>query len=288
MSSSIKLDLEENVIHCEIHHQHTSLMNIKDFVKESFAEYYFGRSNITIFPDLLATKEIDSKREKLVRWFVKSSDIDIQNPILARRIIDGYKKIIKIKITTATELQQNDVIPIRLTKFDHNTLLIQVKKDGINLIANYIKSRFLFCMLRFERMDGKLYINIKASGFENALQNVLEKKSIAGKRVVFIYDKSYIDTLLQEGRGYKQKENYHENIREYMLKIKNSYTVLRLENGIKDIETIKRQYHKLAREYHPDRFYCTDENTAKANQDMFMQVKEAYEALKEHLEKKSA
>jgi len=285
---SVKLSLEESIIIAEIHHQHTSLANIKEFIKENFLEYYFGRTNITIYPDLLATKDIDTKREKLIRWFIKASELDTDNPIVARRIKDDYKKIIKIKITTNTELYQNDVIPIRVAKFDQNTLFIHVKKDNINIITSYIKSKFLYSMVRFERKSGKLFINTKGQNFEESLTELLEKKSIAGKRVTFIYDKNYIDSLFKEARSFKQKEVYREDIREYMNKIKNSYSVLQLEVDIKDIETIKKQYYKLAREYHPDRYYNSDESTTKYYQDQFMQVKEAYEALKEHIEKRSA
>lgn len=286
----LKVGIDNVAIVAEIHHTHSSLQNIKSFIKDNFAEYYFGRSSIIIYQDLLASLELNQKREKLVNWFIKNSKLEQNNPIVAKRVIDAYKKQIKIKITTQDIIQ--DIIAIRITKKDDTIMSLELRKDSSGIIFNYLKSRFIFALLNYNRETSTLLLNTTISGFEETLLNILNKKSIVGKKVIYIYDRKYInsfsDSEFRKDRGEEYSYNTQDSLKEYMSKIKNSYTLLELNNHIKDISMIKKQYYKMAKKLHPDNYYKEGDMMVESYKNQFMQVKEAYEILKEYVEKRSA
>ncbi len=288
-SNRLRIGIDNATIVAEIHHTHLSLQNIKSFIKENFAEYYFGRSNIIMYQDILASKELNEKREKLVNWFVKNAGIEESNPILAKRVLENYKKQIKIKIGIHDVMQ--DITTIRILKVDEEILSLEVRRDSGNIIFNYLKSRFLFALSNYDKDNNKLYIFTNSDNFKDMISNILNKKSIVGKKVIFIYDRKYIESITKNRFEYKKANNSRassDSLREYMAKIRNSYLLLELSNQIKDLNTIKKQYYKMAKKLHPDNYYCENEYTVERYKNQFMQVKEAYEVLKEYVEKRSA
>lgn len=286
MFKHVKVAFRDSIIQTEINHQHDSLAKIKIFIKDNFEEFYFGRNAIIVYPDFKADMNLNSKREKLVKWLVKSANMEQFNPIGANEILSNYKKQIKIKILTNDLCQ--DITTIRFLQNDSNTMMIEVKKDTINIILNYIKTRFLFHLVRYEKDQGRILVNVNGKGFEGVLKALMEKRSIAGKKVLFLYSKAYIDSLMKQAYRRQQQSTVEDDIRTYMAKIKTSYTVLRLDAQVRDMSAIKRQYYKLAKRFHPDNYYNHPESTLKYYENQFLKVKDAYETLKEYVEKKSA
>ncbi len=284
--SRLKVDFEENCIVAEIHNSNASLSKIKEFIKDSFEEYYFGRNAIVIYQDYIASKAVDEKRQKLVGWFVKNSSLEMYNDELASTIMNSYKKQIKIKITSGEVYQ--DITTIRLSKYTNDSMMIEVKRDTINIVLNFIKSRFIFDLIKQDKEKGVLIIKTDRTNFGGTLKGLLDKKTVTGKKIFFIYDRNYIDTFVHSRQKQEYSSYQHDSIREYMGRIRDSYSVLQLNSQIKDMDTIKRQYYKLAKEFHPDNYFQDGESAIKKYEDKFMQVKEAYETLREHLQKKSA
>lgn len=283
--SRIKLSFEDNIISVEIHSSHNSLEKIREFVKENFEEYYFGRNAIIIYQDYLATDALNEKRQKLVSWFIKNSGLEILNKEAAKEILNSYKKQIKIKIVSGEIYQE--ITTIKLSMYDTNLMQIEIKKDTINIVQNYIKSRFIYNLIKQDKENGILIVRTDVEGFGETLKALIEKKSIAGKKVFYIYDKSYIDSFVTT-RQKSYANNQTDDLRDYMNKIRDSYLVLQLNSQIKDIDIIKKQYYKLAKELHPDNYYSQSYETFKEYEDKFLRVKEAYETLKEYVQKKSA
>lgn len=171
--------------------------------------------------------------------------------------------------------------------YDTNLMQIEIKRDTINIVQNYIKSRFIYNLIKQDKENGILIVRTDIDGFGETLKALIEKKSIAGKKVFYIYDKNYIDSFVTT-RQKSYANNQTDDLREYMNKIRDSYLVLQLNSQIKDIDVIKKQYYKLAKELHPDNYYSQSYETFKEYEDKFLRVKEAYEILKEYVQKKSA
>lgn len=290
MDKKVNISLQDGIIIAQIHHLHESLSNIKEFVKETFYEYYFSRSSIIIYQDLLSTKAIDKKREKLISWFIKNSKLNLLNPKKADEITKNYKKQIKIEISTNSGLYQN-IATIKLSKYTKDLMILEVKKDSSSIIFSYIRSKFIYNTSRVDKERSKILLNTSSLNFKNILEEIVSKRTIAGKKVLFLYDKTYINEFISPKKEYSSSSSNsseQESIKEKIDKIKNSYIILKLNSGIKDISVVKKQYHKLAKEYHPDSHFQKSKSEIEVYQDKFLKVKEAYELIREHLERRSA
>lgn len=303
MHDPIKLDIESTAIVAEIHKNHTGFSNLKDYVKEHFFEFYFGRNAIVIYQDLMADSDTETKRKKLVNWLIKHSNIDAAHHPVARKVLENFKKQIKIKIRQNDIYQNNSTI--RISMFDSRCMMIEVQNDTINIVLNYIKTRFLFHLVKFDQENRRLLINVSNEGMPEILKNLLEKRTIAGKKVMFIYEKPYVETILgirrQESHndskarqhGYSNREQFRqsesrrdmdEGARAYLLKVRESYTALGLSRDVTELSKIKKQYYKLAKQYHPDNYYRAGEHLVKLYEERFMKIKDAYETLRGYVE----
>jgi DnaJ-class molecular chaperone len=120
------------------------------------------------------------------------------------------------------------------------------------------------------------------------LETIIQKKSLLGKSVFFMYKQDFIGTLFKRNFSDKRSDTQSDSIKGKIIKLKDSYKALELNYLIKDLGIIKKQYRELAKKYHPDRVYSQNPQVAKEYQERFLDIKEAYETICEYIEKKSA
>lgn len=293
MHDRIKMDIGDTGINVEIHHLHVNLESLKQYIKDNFCEFYFGRNAIVVYQDIMATQDIDQKRKKLVNWLIKTSNMSASRPGTANKILDNFKKQIKIKVRYNDIL--NDVTTVRIAQFDSRSFMIEVKNDTIHIVLNYIKTRFLFHLVKYEKEQGHLIVSVANEGVGTILQSLLEKKSIAGKKISFLYERNYVDRILKKNEEQKAKQEQNnsyyspdDSIRTYMNKIREAYVLLRLDRDVKDLGAIKKQYYRLAKIYHPDNYYQSGDEVMREYEQRFMKIKEAYETIKDYLQRRTA
>lgn len=295
MLEQIKMEFEETGITVEIHQNHASLENLKQYIKDNFFEFYFGRNAIVVYQDIMATNDLDHKRKKLVHWLVKTADLSASRPSVARKVLENFKKQIKIKVSQKSEIY-HDATTVKISQFDSRSMMIEVSNDTIHIVLNYIKTRFLFHLLKYEKEKGHLVVSTSGESVGTILKALIDKKTIAGKKILFLYNRRYVETLIPEEqrdkRQYKEQNSRQyspdQSIRTYMAQLRESYSLLQLEKSVKDMNCVKKQYYKMAKLYHPDNYYQEDTTVIRSYEDKFLKVKEAYEIIKEYLERTKA
>jgi molecular chaperone DnaJ len=105
-----------------------------------------------------------------------------------------------------------------------------------------------------------------------------KKNSIMGYKINFVIDES-------EFRFSHRKHSIEGSIKEYLAKIKNALEVFGVES-IYEFDTIKKEYKRLAKKYHPDLHQTKPELIKKIYQKKFMNIKESFELLEEYAKTK--
>ena len=206
-----------------------------------------------------------------------------KNPNLAKKILKSYEQ--KIQIYIEFYKVNQDIISIRLNRYKDDILVLRVQNEFLSIISNIILN-FLkrqcnpLDIIKFNKETREIYFNTKSESFAKSLNAILSRDTIVGKGVVFFYNKEYIDTLLKEAINTKKVNS----AREYILKLRKAFEILQIDKNEKDLTIIKMKYLQLVKIYHPDRHYKKS-NIAEYEQ-KFLQIKEAYEIIKGHFERK--
>ncbi len=285
MDNKLNINLEKDSIVINIDSLGDNLKRIKSYIQKNFKEYSIDIDTITIVPNLLASKNEMFKRLKLIKWVVKESKIIQKNPNLAKKIIKSYEQ--KIKISIEFYKVNQDIISIRLFEYRPNILILKIQNNLLsmisNIILNFLKRQCHSSdIMKFDKENSEIFLNTKSDSFIKSLKEILNRSNIVGKRVVFFYEQNYIKSLLKD---YKEDSRIKiDSAKEYILKLRKSYKILQIEKNQKDLNLIKIQYLKLVKIYHPDRHY--QKENIKEYEKKFLEIKEAYEIIKEYLEKK--
>lgn len=286
MDNKLNIELQKDSIVIKIDSLGNDLKKIKNYILKNFKEYSMDIDTITLVPNLLATKEEMLKRLKLIKWVIQESKLLNKDPNLAKKILKSYEQ--KIKIYIEFYKVNQDIISIRLSRYKDNILVLKVQNEFLSIISNIILN-FLkrqcnpIDIIKFNKETREILLNTQSDTFAKSLSAIIRRESIVGKGVVFFYDKEYINSLLKDYRRDSKKIN---SAREYILKLRKAFEILQVDKSEKDLTIIKMKYLKLVKTYHPDRHYKKS-NTHEYEQ-KFLQIKEAYEVIKEHLERRSA
>ena len=279
------LNIKKDSILIDIDSLDSNLKKIKNFIFKNFKDYKANIDSLTIETNLLASKIENENRLRLIKWFIKESKLNIENINLAKTIIKAYQQKIDIKIK---QYQVNqEIISIRIFEQSKEQISFRLNNDYLpmisNIILNFLKRQFtIYEIVKLDKEQRELTVFTNGENFQEHLKNTIDKITIIGKKVLFFYDKKLINRLLD---GYSRKTQENISAKEYIKKLRESFKTLELPQGTKEMETIKRQYLKLAKKYHPDRHQNYPSRVQKDYEKKFMDIKDAYERIKLHIEK---
>jgi|GEM_PF-3575690 len=279
------LNIKKDSILIDIDSLDSNLKKIKNFVLKNFKDYKSNIDSVTIETNLLASRLENENRLRLIKWFIKESKLNIENINLAKTIIKAYQQKIEIKIKQYRINQE--IISIRVYEQSKEKISFRLNNDYLpmisNIILNFLKRQFtIYEIAKLDKEQKELTVFTNGVNFQEHLKNTIDKVTIIGKKVLFFYDKKLINRLLN---GYSRKNQENISAKEYIKKLRESFKTLELPQGIKDMETIKRQYLKLAKKYHPDKHQNHPNRVQKDYEKKFMDIKDAYETIKLHIEK---
>ncbi|TLD96747.1 J domain-containing protein [Helicobacter jaachi] len=176
---------------------------------------------------------------------------------------------IRIKIVGKNSLIERVKISLRLL----NTKRVMLKMDKANSVARrYIAHIFEDYYVGCDRDE--IYLDSTKPYFWESIMNLISFKVIHNVILDFDYDSfknrgglgSFDDSFLTD----------EERV------LRGCYMTLECHYQ-DDFELVKKNYLKLAKEYHPDNVFGQDEQVIESYSDRFRRIQEAYEKIKNYL-----
>lgn len=276
------INLENGSTIVSIPQNHKDIEKIKHFVKNSFEEFYFGRNNIIIYQDIVASPRVLELRKNFLEWLVKRSMRENIHGGIINFITENYKKTIKLNFAAQSVSTQN--IYVYIQKSGDSSIAINIKNEFSGLIYNYLKAKFILHAIYQDRNTQTIKIRLTSQRVKDELKIIIQKKTLVGKKVIFSYPREIFDFLGKTD----QTSDQSDSIRSKINKLKTSYQLLELSYLDQDMGLIKQRYRTLAKRYHPDRTYYTNPTQAKEYEEKFISIKDAYETICAYLSQKSA
>jgi molecular chaperone DnaJ len=246
------------------------LKGLIEFIRLSFNKLEIKDNEYLIYFDSKNIKKHKLLLQTLINIYKKTH----KDESIAKRIALNYRKNIKITIKKYN-LSFSDILNIEIKKISSKEFKIEFSKF-IKPVYNYIKGLFLFHIL--ELYERKIIVSFNENSKE-LVYELSKKSSIMGYKVHFILDET-------EFKFSSRNFSVEGSIKEYLAQIRNALEVFGVES-IYEFDTVKKEYKKLAKKYHPDLHANKPELIQKIYNKKFMKIKESYELLEEYAKSKS-
>ncbi|WP_334095008.1 J domain-containing protein [Helicobacter typhlonius] len=176
---------------------------------------------------------------------------------------------IRIKIVNKNAMIERVKIGLRLL----NTKRVMLKMDKVNNVARrYIAHIFEDYYVGCDRDE--IYLDSTKPYFWESIMNLISFKVIHNVILDFDYD-----SFANRG-GLGSFESSFLTDEERVLR--GCYMTLECHYQ-DDFEKVKKNYLKLAKEYHPDNVFGQDDEIVESYSDRFRKIQEAYEKIKRYL-----
>jgi molecular chaperone DnaJ len=246
------------------------LKGLIEFIRLSFNKLEIKDNEYLIYFDSKNIKKHKLLLQTLINIYKKTH----KDESIAKRIALNYRKNIKITIKKYN-LSFSDILNIEIKKISSKEFKIEFSKF-IKPVYNYIKGLFLFHIL--ELYERKIIVSFNENSKE-LVYELSKKSSIMGYKVHFILDET-------EFKFSSRNFSVEGSIKEYLAQIRNALEVFGVES-IYEFDTVKKEYKKLAKKYHPDLHANKPDLIQKIYNKKFMKIKESYELLEEYAKSKS-
>jgi molecular chaperone DnaJ len=249
--------------------------HIQNIIEKNFSKK-IGRKNKTI-----VFKQEDENVQR--RYFLKliskmyQKSNSTSDEKIAKEIIKSLDKSIKITHLKSNQLQQQ--LKITMNIEDNYAIVFNLGSKN-SILVSYIKNYFKDHLVKYKLRNNTVTVYPYSSATSSLLQKLLEQKEIIGCYVNFTYDinefLTYKNTLMKKLDRKRKFNALFSLLEEY-------YEVLecRAEDSF---ETIRKNYLKLVKQYHPDTISHTNPSLASFYSDKFQNVQHAYEMIKIHFE----
>lgn len=246
----------------------------KNHIRKNFSTSLFLKHSIMIF----SREQEQIKRKIFLNWICQ--------------LYDKHQKTDNSKLQTL--LWQNINLPITVQIVAKNAVVDASKvfasfegEDGVklrifggrSLLVSYLGASLRQKNVNVEECGHDIWLQPFDTKAVLEIKKLLDSKvNLAGKPYVFIYEKrSFEEYLRSMQRGFLT-DTIADEKRELLL----SLQILKCtEND--NFETIRKNYIKLIKTYHPDRVFGQNPQLVESYQNMFRKVQSAYECLRERV-----
>lgn len=249
--------------------------HLQNIIDKNFSKW-IGRKNKTI---IFKQDNEDVQR----RYFLKLiSKIYLRlnsnpNEKIAQQINDSIDKSIKVVHLKSNQLQQQLKIDM---KIKDNYAVLFLLSGTNSILVSYLKNYFKEHLVQYRLKNNTITIYPKSEITATLLEKLLNKKEIIGCYVDFKYDidefLSYKDTLNTRANRKKKYNALFSLLEEY-------YKVLECK-AEDSFESIRKNYLKLVKKYHPDTISHTNPSLVSHYAKKFQDIQQAYEMIKIHFE----
>lgn len=241
---------------------------LKNTVKKSFSTAMIMRHSIFIF-----SRENERHRRKIfLTWATNllSKELSVSKNFLTEALLKSCDLPINIQISSKSSIV---IVKKAYAYFDKGSLSIKCYGKEAPLFS-YVRA-----MLKGRCDVQSALYELKLSSIDKGvlfcLKSIFSKKLLLGmESYEIVYSKPEFERFFAEISA--QGASYFDSAAAKRMQM---LSVLGL-NGILTTENIKKRYFELAKKYHPDLHTDKSESERIILSDKFIQIKEAYEALK--------
>ncbi len=252
---------------------------LQNMIEKNFSKY-IGRKNKTI---LFKQEDEEVQRRyflKLIDKIYRKQDIYFDDKV-SSRIKKATDKTIKIAHLKSNQIQQQLKVSMHIE--DNYAVIFDIGSKNSVLVSyfrNYFKNHLI--KYRLKNSTITLYPNSKKTA--KLLEKLLNQKEIIGCYVDFMYD---IDDFLIYKKSLTKRVERKNRFNALFLLLEEYYEALGCKDG-DNFETIRKNYLKLVKQYHPDATSHTSSTLALHYKEKFQTIQQAYEMIKIHFNQKSA
>ena len=268
MDKVFEIDINENID--VVIDSRYKMKGFIEFIRLSFNRLEIRDNEYFIYFD----KENIKKHKLLLQTLINMYKKVYKDDTISKRIALNYRKNVSIKIKKYN-LSFSNVLKIEIKKISSKEFSIEFSKENRS-VYNYIKGLFLFHIL--EMYNDKLIVSFNENSKE-IVYEMSKKNSIMGYKVNFVIDES-------EFKFSHRNYSVEGSIKEYLAKIRNALDMFGAES-IYEFDTIKKEYKRLAKKYHPDLNANKPELIKKIYEKKFLKIKESFELLEEYHKSKN-
>jgi len=249
--------------------------HIQNIIEKNFSKK-IGRKNKTI----IFKQENESVQRryflKLINKIYKRKN-EIFDENTAIQINDSIDKTIKITHLKSNQLQQQLKIDV---KIEDNYAVIFNFKAKNSILVTYLKNYFKNHLVKYKLRNNTVTIYPHSEITSKLLEKLLNQKEIIGSYVDFSYD---INEFLTYKNCLTKKIARKKKFNALFSLLEEFYDVLNCKAD-DNFETIRKNYLKLVKQYHPDTISHKNPSLTSHYSDKFQTIHHAYEMIKVHFE----
>lgn len=204
-----------------------------------------------------------------------------KNPRKFKKIVTelhkSVEKSIKVALLKSNQVQQQLKIDVIIE--DNYAIVLDIETKNSILVA-YLKNYFKDHLVKYRLKNHTVTIYPNSEHTANLLEKLLSQKELLGCYVTFEYSEEefieYKKTLMRKINRKKKFNALYSLLEEY-------YEVLECK-AEDTFETIRKQYLKLVKQYHPDTIASSSQELTSYYSEKFQSVQHAYEMIKLHFE----
>jgi len=249
--------------------------HLQNTIEKNFSKR-IGRKDKTI---VFKQEDEDVQR----RYFLKLIDKiykrknDLFDETTSSEIKNALDKTIKITHLKSNQLQQQLKITIQIE--DNYAVIFNLGSKN-SILVSYLRNYFKNHLVKYKLRNHTITLYPQSENTAKLLEKLLNQKEIIGCYVDFIYDinefLTYKSTLMKKMKRKRKFNALFSLLEEF-------YEVLDCK-AEDSFETIRKNYLKLVKQYHPDAISHKNPSLTSHYSDKFQNIQHAYEMIKIHFE----
>lgn len=267
----MRVEAFDRFVQINIENDNDMLPKILRYARKHFQKQYQLSTSILILDD-----GERFKKDYLINWAYHTSlqsqkDLSVQSNLTIDKILERSYLPIRIKIISNYMLLECVRVSFRMLGLNRAVLILDK--------PNHIAKRYVSALLGRFVLNSNLsniFIDTTNKDFWATLTNIIGNKIIHNIKLEFDYDSFKIRF------GKKGFNNSYLTQREQ--KLKRAYAILNCKHD-DNFFTIKSNYLELIKQYHPDKVFNKDDAIIQAYNIKFIEIKEAFDLIKDDLER---
>lgn len=271
----MQISFSHDILAVTIEDDAKTFYHIQNIIEKNFSKK-IGRKNKTI---IFKQENENVQRRyflKLINKIYKRKNL-IPDEKTSKEIDNAIDKNIKITHLKSNQLQQQIKIDI---KIEDNYAVVFNFKAKNSVLVTYLKNYFKDHLVKYKLRNNSVIIYPHSEITSSLLEKLLNKKEIIGCYVNFSYD---IDDFSTYKNSLTKKIERKKKLNALFSLLEEFYDVLDCKAD-DSFETIRKNYLKLVKQYHPDTIVHKNPSLASHFSHKFQTIQHAYHMIKVHFE----